>query len=193
MRTSRFTIAALLVGTAFCLSVNPSAHGQESSSEAQKVPGFLNLKSGQFSPVSGVHVVPETSSTMFTRGTIELTLTINVVSDLPRGTAISCGMDVNVTALNVSDGALGSWVETASAVASVHGTTATCTLIIPYYWLLPSAAENELRTLSGRFTVTATDASIKPSVLRSTNQPFLSTTTIPSNDTTSKYRANATI
>jgi hypothetical protein len=193
MRITRFTIAALVFAMASCLASTAAARAQAAQADGHKVSGVMDLQSGRFTPVTGEHVVPETSTTMFTTGTIELTITVNLVSDFPPLTQISCGMDVDVTAQNLTDGALGKWMETATSVARVHGVTATCTLIIPYYWLLPTAAENEVRTLTGRFMVSATQPGLQPTILRSTNQPFLSTTVIPSNQTVSKYRVNATI
>lgn len=193
MRNSRFTIAGLVFGMAFCLLLQPSAHSQEGTAAAQKVPGFLDPGTGQFTAVTGQHVVPETSTTLFSTGTIELRITINLVSEFPRGTSIACGMNVNVMAQNTTDGAVGQWLETATSQASMNGPTATCTVIIPYYWLLPRPAQDEIRTLNGRFTVTASEPGFTPRVLRSTDQPFLSTTTIPANNTTSSYHVNATL
>jgi hypothetical protein len=92
------------------------------------------------------HPLQAPSGTSSVTGTLNITITINLVSKFDRGTRIPCaaiaiGGEAD-TSVPVVDGG----IETASGEAMVDwkAKTATCTLSIPYEWTLitdPSAGE----------------------------------------------------
>jgi len=84
-------------------------------------------------------VVP--GETTFT-GTVNMTITVNIVSTFRRGTRISCGGILIGGEIDTSVPVVDGGIETAGGDATVNWMTktATCTLTIPYEWSLATDA-----------------------------------------------------
>lgn len=142
MRIRAFlSIAAL--GAAFA----GAAIGQQAAATAQpKAPSGLSLAfdavHGQLT-ASGYtvkakpRVVPGGSSVT---GTVNITLTINLVSQFHHASRISCGALLVGGELDTSVPVVDGGIETAGTTAALDWKTktATCTLSIPYEWTLAS-------------------------------------------------------
>jgi hypothetical protein len=76
---------------------------------------FFQMSAAQASPVSGI---------------LTLNLTIYLGTAVPSGGTVQCGLSAVSTESGVEN------TEIASVAANVSGSTATCQVVIPYYWNL---------------------------------------------------------
>lgn len=86
---------------------------------------------------------PKTASSTRTTGTIEVALTINLVSKFHRGTTFPCAILVLGGQLDAANQKVDGGLETASGLATVNSasqSTATCVLSIPYAWTFQNDA-----------------------------------------------------
>jgi len=118
--------------------------------------GFQDSR-GTFHPLGAMPDASDaTASTTTYTGTIETTVTITLKTALPKGGTVGCRVDADPS----SDGASGdvSYEESASSVATVSGSTATCKVNIPFSWLLftPStvSGKTQINTITGSLDVT---------------------------------------
>jgi hypothetical protein len=187
MRSLSLTNFALLaLGTAFVASIPVSA---QSSASHKQVFGYQDSVTGEFRPAA--RVAPDATVTP-TTGTDSLVLTITLKTPLPKGGSILCSSSLTGV-LVYSTGLESLFVESASSVATVSGTTATCTVNTPYAWLI-AAGTTEAETYSGSYTVEMTSAaSTLPGVVRLSEGTYVSATKIPSTGTTSKYTVAVTL
>ena len=164
-------------------------HGQTTT--GKKVFGYQD-SSGAFHPM--LIAVPDATTTPATGGTIQVTLNIAVKSTFPTGTTrtILCGIDVDVTGMTTTGG-MTTYMEAANANATGSGTSYTCTLKIPYSWIIPTTLVQ--KSLLGSYTVQVNNSTMSagPAVLRFSQGTFLSTSTIPANGATSTYTVAVTI
>jgi hypothetical protein len=164
-------------------------HGQANT--GKRLFGYQD-SSGVFHPM--LTAVPDATTTPATTGTIQVTLSITVKSTFPSGTSrtILCGIDVDVTGMTATGG-MTNYMEAANANATGSGATYTCTLKIPYSWIIPTTAIQ--KSLLGTYTVQVNNSALSagPAVLRLSEGTFLSTTTIPANGATSTYTVAVTI
>jgi hypothetical protein len=164
---------------------------QGQAASGKKVFGYQD-SSGAFHPVT--RAVPDAAATAPTTGTIQVTLNITVKSTFPSGTTrtILCAADVDATSLSTTAQTT-NYTEAAFANATGSGTTYSCTLKIPYSWILPSTFVQ--RSLLGAYTVQVNNSNVSagPAILRLTESDFVSTSTIPANGATSTYTVAVTI
>jgi hypothetical protein len=90
-------------------------------------------------------------------------------------------------------GGMTTYMEAANANATGSGTSYTCTLKIPYSWIIPTTLVQ--KSLLGSYTVQVNNSTMSagPAVLRFSQGTFLSTSTIPANGATSTYTVAVTI
>lgn len=157
----------------------------------KKIFGYQD-SSGTFHAMG--RAVPDATTTAATAGTIQVTLNITVKSTFPAGTvrSIGCAVDVDVMAMSTT-AAITNYMEAAYVNATGSGTTYSCTMKIPYSWILPSSAMQ--KSLVGSYTVHVNNTALSagPAVLRLSQGDFLSTSTIPANGSTSTYTVAVTI
>jgi hypothetical protein len=96
------------------------------------IPGFFNPATGQFS-LRAPPVAPEAALTTYS-GTIVLVFTITIVSAIPTTDQIQCSGGVDASDSSFAN----NFDEQASVAATRSGTTASCTVKIPYKWMLGS-------------------------------------------------------
>jgi hypothetical protein len=134
---SRVRISMILVCVCF-VGVTQAAWSQRANEAAKPgIPGYLDPKTGAFRPMmqapaeeADAALVPAN-----TTGKFVFNFTITIRSTNLGSDTIVCVVDASVfesTGLRVT--------ESASVKATVSGTSATCTVTIPYSWPLTSAS-----------------------------------------------------
>jgi hypothetical protein len=186
MRLQSFTNFALLaLGVAVVSSIPASS---QSSTAHKKVFGYQDSVTGEFR--SAVRVAPDATVTP-TTGTDTLTLTITLKTPLPKGGSIVCNSSLSAYAI-YSTGLTSTYEEEGASVATVSGTTATCTVNIPFSWSITAGAEEE--NYSGNYIVEMLSASgALPGIVRSSTGTYVSATKIPATGTASKYAVAVTL
>jgi len=182
--------AAVMLALTLAGPALASAQSAEAGSRHNKVFGYQDPETGVFHPLSTA--TPDVS-TPATTGTIELVMTITLKTALPKGGAVLCGVDLTAFSENLSTYTISDWYEEAYTAATVSGSTATCTVNVPYSWVLPAASVLVTRNFSATYQVqmtsapaTAPSGQLPTELVRYTSGTFLSTTSIPSSGTTTK-------
>jgi hypothetical protein len=140
-------LAAGLFGAPLC--------GAHAGSSTNGVFGFLS-SNGTFRPVRTEAPTPKAGAagTVFAgRLAATFTFTISMNSNVPPTAPILCGLQATLIGTDTT-GASDFVAETDQATATVSGSTATCQVVIPYYWTLFVPTFDNV-TLSG--TATAVD------------------------------------
>jgi hypothetical protein len=205
-----FSIAALAVltlGAGFAASVPACAQSDDDEavihvSQPKKVFGYQDPVTGEFHALGRNHMpVPDATTTPAFTGTLEVVVKITLKTALPTGGSIGCSTSFVAASFSATapTGA-NTYEESASAAATVSGTTATCTLKIPYSWVLAAPSTTVQDSLSGSVTVEMykSVSSTNPSVIltglvRSNSQNVVSASKFPANGTTTVYNINATL
>jgi hypothetical protein len=141
-------------------------------------------------------------------GTIDVTLTIKLVSAVPQGALLRCSGNVGIEYRieeplgTLSTLTTGDILESTESVgASVSGSTATCKFSIPYSWTIPASTSKTTVTIQGIVgsvgvseyvldTVTGTKVL---RVVRSTSQGLTGPATIPQDGTTTQLTASTVL
>jgi hypothetical protein len=97
-----------------------------------------------------------TTATRTYTGTIDITVTVNLVSTFSKGTTIACnagvGLDYEVLRITSSTSTLGNggiMQSSENVQAVISGNTATCTFTIPYSWTVPASSSTTLVVIQG--------------------------------------------
>jgi hypothetical protein len=184
-------MAAVSLGAALTVSAPVSAQSSEEVPLSGKAFGYQDASTGKFHPAQivapDVTVVPST-------GTITTTLTIKLASVFPAGFKIVCGAEIDGQSIDTTTGTEVNFEESSSSVATVSGTTATCTVKTPYAWALPTAGATVQNFVTGEYQVNVfTGDSALPGLLRSTSGPFLHLTKIPAIGTVTAVPVSVTL
>jgi hypothetical protein len=118
---------------------------------AIKVYGYQDSR-GTFHPLANLVEPDATATTTTFAGTIETTVTITLKTALPKGGTIACRVEADGVSSSET-GALG-YDESATALATVSGSTATCKVNIPFSWLMFAAATGTTNSITGSLDVT---------------------------------------
>lgn len=189
----RAIFIASVLGAASC----GIALGQQAAAVA-KVPSGINFafdaQHGQIT-ASGYTLKAATSSesaSTSVTGTVEVTLTVNLVTKFRRGTVFPCAAILLGGQIDTGNFILDGGLETASGVANVsyaNPATATCKLAIPYAWTL----QNDSGASSGLLIAFAA-AGVTPggTTVRSTLQ-IHGIDALPATGSTTTYAFNATL
>jgi len=143
-------VRAFLSVAALAVAFAGAAFGQQAAATATqtKTPGGLSLAfdavHGQLT-ASGLAVRPKpliVSPGTSVTGTVNITVTINLVSQFHHGVRIPCGAILIGGEIDTSVPVVDGGIETVASLASVDAKTktATCTLSIPYEWTLATDA-----------------------------------------------------
>jgi hypothetical protein len=152
-----------------------AAASEANASAAPSTIGFLDPQTGVIKPLMTTTASPEVAAAgVLVTGELKMTGTITIVSpSIGATTPVVCGATAVVTPdLN------GPITETASSPATRSGATATCTVLIPYEWLLQGAATDKV-VLS--VSVSAVSASQRVHTRQ------LATFKVPANATTTSF------
>lgn len=193
MRTSPRFIATSLIAFVLCAASIGVAHAQQEAATPNlgKVPSGLSFafdaQQGQFS-ASGLHMnaaKPKSASITPTTGTIDVTLTINLVSKFSHDTVFPCAVIAIGGVIDLNSATVDGGVETVygrGMVASPGATTATCTVSIPYSWTLPGGS-----TSSGLILAYAAAAVHEHGGTKRSTLQVSGIENLPANGTTSKF------
>jgi len=152
--------------------------------------GYLDPKTGAFHPVSPASPADEINAATVspTTGKFVFSFTITVASSIPSSQSIVCEAVTDVTEVSGVQSSI--FDEEASTVASRSGSTATCTVTIPYSWLLATPASD---TVTIRYVIgVGTTTSITSAATRSSNHN-LPSIKVPANGATTTETIKATI
>jgi len=186
-KLSAFYLAAGLVAA----SALPLLAQQSASIE---IPGYLNPKTGTFRPKAATTPTPDTAPKLTTyTGTLEFNYTITLETAVPSGDVVHCEATAELVDVPTSGSNENVITEEASVNATVKGSTATCTVKIPYSWPLANAAVD---SVSRTYAVVITPPSIvnetdAQAVRRSTQ--YLPPIAVPKSGTTTTDTIDATI
>ena len=116
---------------------------------APAVPGFLNPRTGSFTPMhvrarenpeqtEGPVQAAQVPTPSKVTGTVKVNFSIAVKSSIPTGSSIVCEVDIAVADCDPTgtNGCPNTPQEQASTVATRSSNAASCTVTIPYSWLL---------------------------------------------------------
>jgi hypothetical protein len=120
-------------------------------SRSAKTFGFQD-NTGAFHPLRNSADIadPAAATTTFT-GTIEATITVTLKTPLPSGGQVACSVDTDASSTGVSGDV--DYVEHATKLATVSGSTATCKVNIPYSWLMFTASTTQTNSLTASLDV----------------------------------------
>lgn len=178
-----------VIAMASLFGVTAAAAGDGASEN--RVLGFQDAKTGSFHALTAV--VPDATVSP-TTGTVHVTFNIKLITTFAKGTVLGCTASVSGTSVNTTTGTDNDYEETATDSVAISGTTATCTAVIPYSWLLAAASSTTVDSFSGTYSVTAAATSATAgAVTRSSYSNLFSATKIPASGTTSNYTVNVTL
>jgi hypothetical protein len=162
-------IWASLVG----LACATCASAEEANSGATPlIIGFIDQQTGVIKPLMSTATPEVAAASVLVTGTLKVTGTVTILSpSIGPTTPVTCG----ATAVVATD-ANGPITETATSLATRSGATATCTVLVPYEWLLQSAAVDRV-VLSVSVSSVSTSQRVHTRQLASFNVPANGTTT----------------
>jgi len=184
-------MAAVSLGAALAASAPASAQASEAFQMSKKAFGYQDETTGTFHPARivapDVTVAPST-------GAISTTLTIRLASALPAGAKVVCSSSIIAQSVNLIADTVAFFAESASRVATVNGTTATCTVRTPYSWTLPAASATVQDSVTGEYEVSIFNGgTVLPNLLRSSSGQYLHLTQIPLVGTVTTVPVNVTL
>lgn len=182
---------ALRVVVAVCalLALALPLYSQQANSQAPYgMVGRLDLRTGLFTPIGPVPnaLTSEEPPPLTTyTGKYVVNFTITISSAIPTTTAIAC--NVSVTVID----ATGQLSDSLAASATRSGSTATCSVTLPYSWLITSSSD----AVYVNYDVSAPPqplVSSSPFPRRYSARP-IATTTVPASGATTTYTITTTI
>lgn len=185
MESNTSTIQRLACGAGLVLLALGSLPAHAQQAEAKGIPGYLDMRTGQFTAVIPRAAAPE-ATTVTANGTIKMNFTITLKSSLPDTAGVDCSGTVSVSDYLASY----SYTDTKTSKGTRTGTTATCSVSIPYSWVLPDRDQ----TISLNYVVGVTgltdNSSTKNRTASSYSQPSLP---LPANGATTTKNYNVTL
>lgn len=162
-------------------------------------------------------VTPETSSsnaktsaTTYT-GTVDVALTANLISSVPKGAILRCSSNVGLeytaesslstTSSAFATSSFGILNSTESADAKVSGSTATCTFSIPYSWTVPASTSTTTVKIGGitgsvgitEYVLDSVTGTKTLRVVRSTSVELTGPSKMPADGTTTALTASTVL
>jgi hypothetical protein len=152
--------------------------------------GYLNPGINSFRPLY-IQPAPVRAAVSVATGKITVNLKISLPSSFPTRSPISCGATAFVDDINKKTVITSNDIsESASAVGTHEGATATCSVAIPYSWPLVNRSTD---TVALGFSVNVSSNSTTPGVTSRSNSQSLGSITIPANRTTTVRNVNVTL
>ena len=136
-------VAKLFLTCLCCLTLALASWGQSPKPAARSgILGYLDPQTGAFRPVpSGTELAPDPSTHTTFGGTITLTLTVTLKTTSI--STVSC--TANVEVLDDEDVSSRAYLESAGAAGTGSGATRTCTVSVPYSWVLATQGSDMMR------------------------------------------------
>ena len=174
-----------ITGIAFMLT---GAAMAQQSTKPDQVPGFYNPKTHTFQVKIQPQVDPEAAAPKVYTGTLSYDVTVKLVTPVASGQELVC----SATALVEDVGGTGYYEETASTTAKVSGSTATCTVLIPYSWSLADGATDTVG-ISYSLEILPTTSSAALAFTSRDHTSELAPIKVPATGTTTAIPISATI
>jgi hypothetical protein len=193
-------LASIALGIALAGSASTAAQSVQTASRHTKVFGYQDPQTGAFHPLA--RAVPQAATTTPTIGKYEVTFNIAIDSTFPKGATLLCNVDI--TEISVTESSTPTEIdygETASASLAVSGKTATCTVALPYSWVIPASTTKApvVSTVTGAYSVSvfssssATITSAALEGLRSVSSTLPIPATVPKDGATTTATVDATL
>jgi len=193
-------LSTFLLLSACLLGMNPTLWGQNTN--RVEIRGYLDPRTGEFHPLPqpvrpGSDAEPAATPTCTAAspctGKFEVSFTITVDSTIASTAVISC----SVSAVVEDDDGIGNLIGETAAVGVTRGTASTvsCTVDIPYSWILLSPASDTVK-LTYVINVpgeAATATALLPSRVSSQEVSPGTTFRIPATGSTTTFVVHATI
>jgi hypothetical protein len=146
---------ALLAVIALATLVSVQAIAQTANRPGPiRVFGFQDSKTGTFHPLGNAPDITDvTAATTTYAGTIEATVTVTLKTALPSGDKVACTVTADASSENETAGSVLDYNESASSIATVSGSTATCKVNIPFSWVLFTPSATVINGLLGGLEV----------------------------------------
>lgn len=128
-------------------------------------------------------------------GTFVAKFTIKLVTPVPSGSQVLCELNANLFEENTTTGTVSNEIEEdAAAKATVSGSTASCTVSIPYSWTLATPSSDTVNLGYYLYIVNPTGAN-ESALTRSSTQflPGAGSIKVPASGTTTTYTVNSTL
>jgi hypothetical protein len=186
MRMSRIIVALVVCA----LSSQMAWSQEESLAGSNGVLGYLDPSTGAFRPVSQMADFDSESAAEASTltGTFVVNFTITVKSAIPATAPITCSVSADLIEASLSG--VNIIVETATVVGTRTGSTAKCTVTIPYSWTvlnLTTAKVSLTYSLSGgKATATA-------GLVSRSNSGGIASIPVPANGATTTQTVNAVL
>jgi len=126
-----------------------------------------------------------------TTGTIEVIFTITLKSAFPAGSSVACFVNLDADSLNSGTGALIGLHEGNVEFLKTTGTTATCTVSIPYSWPLPASSATVTNVLAGSYQAVVSSAA--ENLERSSSGDLSGLSKIPATGATTRITVPVTL
>jgi hypothetical protein len=188
----KFTVAAVAaIALSVAVAGAASASAQIDLFHHKKTLGYQD-ENGTFHPFA--HTLPDAATATTVTGTIEVTFKLTIKSSFPSGTKIYCGADVTAESISETE-PLATVIYGEEGASAASGTT--CTVTIPYSWIIHSPAATVTNYFDGSYAVIAYDSSL-PSVatgigVREATGTYVTLGKIPAAGTITKYLVDVTI
>lgn len=127
-------------------------------------------------------------------GTIQATITAHLVTPVPAGGSVVCGLNASVTDISSTATIDNEVSEEAETKATVSGTTATCVVKIPHSWYLPNASR-DLVYLSYSISIVGSSSSPATILTRTSSGliPGAPSIKVPATGTTTSFTISTTL
>ena len=179
-------LSQFLGGSVCLLALSSSLFAQGAG---QGIHGYLDPRTGAFHPLPRLSADATPPATSTFTGKFVFSYTITVDATIASSAKIVCAASATVED-NITSGNPSIFIEEASALATRSGSTATCTVNIPYSWSLATASTDSV-TLG--YTIEApaeaTVAASQPSRFSNHNLPSIN---VPATGTTTNETVTAT-
>jgi hypothetical protein len=192
MPIQRMVLPLLVV---LVLGLAPLSYGQFAPHQpSHRILGYYNPATGAFEPLRPAEDVD--AAVTATTGTLVFKLTITVKSTIPKNGVVGCSGEASV-----GDTSGRSYSEHGTGVGKlVSGTTYTCTVTLPYSWLLSAPASDKISldytaNLNYGFQIAASngaDTAVEPLSARESDQGIPSIS-VPASGATTTEDISATL
>jgi hypothetical protein len=192
MQIQRMVLPLLVV---LVLGLAPLSYGQFAPHQpSHRILGYYNPATGAFEPLRPAEDVD--AAVTATTGTLVFKLTITVKSTIPKNGVVGCSGEASV-----GDTSGRSYSEHGTGVGKlVSGTTYTCTVTLPYSWLLSAPASDKISldytaNLNYGFQIAASngaDTAVEPLSARESDQGIPSIS-VPASGATTTEDISATL
>jgi hypothetical protein len=185
-------VSRIIVGMIVCALSSQLAWGQEASpARTRGALGYFDYSTGAFrlvGPMTEDFNSDSLAATTPQTGTVTVNFTITIKSVIPANYLISCGVSAIVTEVSIAGVNIIS--EDAAVAATRTGSTAKCTVTIPYSWALlnPSTAR-----LSLNYTLGASKATAATGLLSRLSLGTIANIAAPASGSTTTQTVNAVL